>query len=168
MRYARETSHLTRGPRAAVATGRSRAVRWEETMFILKGRLVFWVLLVALLIISSTGCSVFMAAKQPDTKNAELFKVGTPRSMLLAEFGLPTVSEVRDGKKYEVFKFVQGYSTGAKVGRAMFHGVADVFTLGLWEIVGTPIEGVFSGDEMAYEVSYDGNDRIDQVTALKK
>ena len=50
----------------------------------------------------------------------------------------------------------------------MFHGVADVFTFGLWEVIGTPTEGIFSGDEMAFEVSYDENDRIDQVTVLIK
>ena len=68
----------------------------------------------------------------------------------------------------EVFRFIQGYSTGAKAGRALFHGAADVVTLGLWEVVGTPAEAVFSGDEMAYQVSYDKDDRVDQVTALKK
>lgn len=115
-----------------------------------------------------SGCSVFMAAKQPDKKNVELFALGTPRSMLLAEFGPPAVSEMRDGKKYEIYKFVQGYSAGAKAGRAVFHGAADVLTLGLWEVVGTPAEGVFSGDEMAYEVSYDKDNRIDEVIALKK
>ncbi len=115
-----------------------------------------------------TSCSVFMAAKQPDKKNVELFKVGTPRSMLLAEFGMPTVSESREGKKYEIYKFVQGYSAGAKAGRAVFHGAADVLTLGLWEVVGTPVEGTFSGDEMAYEVRYDDESRVDQVIALKK
>ena len=114
------------------------------------------------------GCSVFMAAKQPGKLNVGLFKIGTPRSMLLAEFGLPVVSEERNGKKYEIFKFVQGYSAGAKAGRAVFHGAADVFTLGLWEIVGTPTEGVFSGDEMAYEVSYDKDDRVDSVVILTR
>ena len=63
---------------------------------------------IAVLIIASMfifqGCSVFMAAKQPGKLNVELFKVGTPRSMLLAEFGLPVVSEERNGKKYEIFK----------------------------------------------------------------
>ncbi len=123
---------------------------------------------VVLCFIGIPGCSVYMAAKQPSAKNIELFKVGTPRSMILAEFGLPTVSEVRDGKKYEIYKFVQGYSSGAKAGRAVFHGAADVLTLGLWEVVGTPTESIFSGDEMAYEIRYDENDRIDQVTVLKK
>lgn len=114
-----------------------------------------------------SGCSVFMAAKQPDAKNLDLMKVGTPRAMLLAEFGMPTVSETREGHKYEIFKFVNGYSAGAKAGRAVFHGAADVVTLGLWEVVGTPTEGVFSGDEMAFQVRYDKNDRVDEVYALK-
>ena len=55
-----------------------------------------------------------------------------------------------------------------KAGRAVFHGAADVLTLGLWEVVGTPTEGAFNGTEMAYEVRYDKEDRVDQVIALKK
>ena len=45
-----------------------------------------------------SSCSVFMAAKQPDKKNVDLFAVGTHRSLLLAEFGMPTISELRDGR----------------------------------------------------------------------
>lgn len=120
-------------------------------------------------IFSLTGCSVYMASKQPDKKNIELFKVGTPRSMLLAEFGNPVASEVReDGQKYEIFSFTQGYSGAARTGRALFHGAADVFTLGLWEVIGTPTEGAFDGTEMAYEVRYDENSKVDQVLLLKK
>jgi len=126
------------------------------------------IVVLAVLALLVPGCSVFMAGKQPDLKNEDLFRVGTPRSALLAEFGNPISSEVRDGKRCEIFKFVQGYSTGAKAGRAVFHGVADVLTLGVWEVIGTPTEGVFSGDEKSYEVMYDENDRIYQVTALKK
>jgi len=114
------------------------------------------------------GCSVYMAAKQPDAKNLDLLAVGTPRAMMLAEFGLPTVAETRNGHRYEIFKFVNGYSAGAKAGRAVFHGAADVLTLGVWEVVGTPTEGIFSGDEMAFQVRYDKDDRIDEVVALKK
>ncbi|WP_292527753.1 hypothetical protein [Methylocystis sp.] len=128
--------------------------------------ITFAVLMMGCVFLSS--CSVYMAAKQPDAKNIELFRVGTPRGMLLAEFGLPTVAETRDGHKYEIYKFVNGYSAGAKAGRAVFHGAADVVTLGLWEVVGTPTEGVFSGDEMAYRVRYDKNDIIDEVAVLKQ
>ena len=125
-----------------------------------------------LLLILSThlisGCSVFMAAKQPGTKDMDLLKVGTPRNLLLAEFGAPVISEIHDGKKIEIFKFVQGYSKGAKAGRAVFHGVADVFTLGLWEVIGTPTEVVFNGDEVAFEVIYDEADKIEKVIPLKE
>jgi hypothetical protein len=135
---------------------------------ITKNKMMCLVTLFALVTISNFGCSVFMAAKQPGLKNTDLFKVGTPRSMLLGEFGLPAVAEVKDGKKHEIYKFVQGYSGGAKAGRAFFHGAADVVTLGLWEVVGTPTESVFSGDEQAYEVEYDDADRIALVILLKK
>lgn len=115
---------------------------------------------------ANTGCSVVMAAKQPDEKNIDLFVKGTPRDNLLAEFGPPISSEIRDGKKTEIFKFIQGYSGGAKAGRALFHGAADVFTLGLWEVVGPPIEGSFDGDEMAFKVIYDASDRVEEVVTL--
>lgn len=34
-------------------------------------------------------------------------------------------------------------------------------------MVGTPTEAIFDGDQMAYEVSYDEENRVDQVTVLK-
>lgn len=113
-----------------------------------------------------TGCSVYMAANQPPAKNIDLFKVGTPRAALLAEFGYPASSDVKDGKKYDIFRFTQGYSGGAKAGRAVAHGVASVLTLGLWEVIGTPIEAVNSGDLTAYEVGYGSDDRVDVVISL--
>ena len=117
---------------------------------------------------ASSGCSVYMATKQPGKKDVDLFKVGIPRNLLLAEFGNPMSSEVReDGKTYEIFKFVQGYSKGAKAGRAVLHGAADILTLGLWEAVGTPTEGAFAGKGMAVQVRYDNYKAIDQVVFLK-
>ncbi len=120
------------------------------------------------LLIPVSGCSVFMAAKQPEKKDIGLFKVGVSRVTLISEFGPPVISEYKDDKKIEIFKFVQGYSTGAKAGRAFFHGAASVVTLGLWELVGTPTEITFNGDEMAYLVKYDENDLVDEVIAIKK
>jgi len=120
------------------------------------------------LLIPVSGCSVFMAAKQPEKKDIGLFKVGVSRVTLISEFGPPVISEYKDDKKIEIFKFVQGYSTGAKAGRAFLHGAASVVTLGLWELVGTPTEITFNGDEMAYLVKYDENDLVDEVIAIKK
>jgi hypothetical protein len=108
-----------------------------------------------------------MAANQPDKKNTDLFHVGTPRQSLVAEFGTPASSEVKDGKKTEVFRFIDGYSRGAKVGREVAHGAADVVTIGLWEVFATPIEASFTGDEDAYQVRYDDKDCVDDVVHLK-
>jgi len=109
-----------------------------------------------------------MAAKQPPKKNLGVLKEGTPRSLLLAEFGQPVATETKDGKRVDVFSFTQGYSKGAKAGRALFHGAADVFTLGLWEVFATPTEGIFDGKKLAFEVTYDASDKVEKVITLQK
>ncbi|MGZ0019286.1 hypothetical protein [Nitrosomonas sp. wSCUT-2] len=125
-------------------------------------------LLLIALVSTMSACSVFMAAKQPDKKDLSLLKEGVSRALLVSEFGAPVVSEYKDGKRYEIFKFVQGYSTGAKAGRAFLHGAASIATLGLWELFGTPTEITFNGDEMAFQVSYDENDIVDEIAMIKK
>lgn len=122
----------------------------------------------SLLIISLNliSCSVYMASKQPDKKDLSVLNEGTPRSHVIAEIGAPILSEKTEDGRTDVYKFVQGYSSGAKAGRAFFHGAADVLTVGLWEIVGTPIEGVADGTEVKLEVHYDAEDKVQKVTAL--
>ena len=115
-----------------------------------------------------TGCSVFMAAKQPEKKDTKMLAVGVPRAVILAEFGAP-VSTVKNGDEtVDTFSFKQGYGKAAKFGRMMFHGVADVATLGLWEIIGTPVESGFDGNNIAYQITYDQNDNVKTVVQLKK
>lgn len=123
----------------------------------------------ALVVSNMTGCAVVMAAKQPDYKNVDLFKPGTTRGQLLGEFGQPVSTESRkDGTKCDTFSFVQGYSGGAKAGRAVGHAVADVLTLGLWEIIGTPTEAVFNGNTVGYQACYGQDERVTEVTLLTK
>ena len=113
-----------------------------------------------------SGCAVYMAANQPSEKNLALLSPGTPRNLVVSEFGTPVTSETKDGARHDVIKFTQGYSTGAKAARAIAHGAADVFTAGLWEAVGTPVEGTFNGDQMSAEVVYDAGDRVAQIIPL--
>jgi hypothetical protein len=126
------------------------------------------ILTIASVSVLLSGCAVFMAAKQPDNKDLSLMQVGMTRNILISEFGEPIKVNDKNGSKTEIFKFVDGYSTGGKVGRAVGHAAADVFTLGLWEVVGTPVEGEFDGDTMAYQVTYDKNDVATEVIPLKK
>ena len=121
---------------------------------------------IAFLVLLLNACSVYMASHQPTQKNEALFKVGTSRDILIAEFGVPATSGVQDGKKYEIYRFTQGYSQGAKTARALVEGTADVFTLGITEVISTPVEAMNDGSLRAYKVTYDGNDVVDQVTIL--
>ena len=75
-------------------------------------------------------------------------------------------TENRPEGKVDFYKFVQGYHGGVKAGRAIFHGAADVFTLGLWEVLGTPIEGYADGTEVKLEVYYDESDKVKSVNVL--
>ena len=125
-------------------------------------------LVIMLAFIANQGCSMVKATEQPGKKDISLFKVGTPRNLLLAEFGTPITSEERKGKRYEIFKFVQGYNKPTKTGRAIAHGGMDIVTFGLWELVATPTEAIFDGKEMAYQVRYDDNDIVDEVMLLGK
>lgn len=113
------------------------------------------------------GCSVYMAANQPGQKDLSLLSKGQPRSKLLAEFGTPIHTEMKDGQRKDIFTFTQGYHGGVRAGRAILHGVADVATLGLWEVVGTPTEGYMNGTQLSAEVTYDAQDVVANVVPLR-
>ena len=71
-----------------------------------------------------------------------------------------------EGRWVDVFSFTQGYGAGNRAGRVAFHATAHVASLGLWEIVGTPLETVFDGTPMRVEVFYDAEDRVAQAGLL--
>lgn len=124
------------------------------------------IFLFAAFLVNMSGCSVVMALRQPEYKNLNVLTNGTPRSKLIAEFGQPVLTESKDGKRIDIFAFKQGYSKGNKALRAFFYAAADVWTLCLWEVFGTPIEIIASGKNMKAEVGYDKDDRVEHVTML--
>ncbi|ANF80933.1 hypothetical protein A3K93_01175 [Acinetobacter sp. NCu2D-2] len=117
--------------------------------------------------LTQTGCSAVMAAKQPPKKNISVMASGMPRSAVLAEIGAPIASEIKAGKRIDVYSFNQGYSTANRVSRTLFHGLADVATVGLWEIIATPAEAAFDGKKTAFEVTYDDSDKVEKVIRLQ-
>jgi hypothetical protein len=117
--------------------------------------------------ILTTGCSVYMAATQPGKKDLGVLSAGTPRQAVMAELGAPIDTREAGPGKVDIYKFTQGYHGVWKGARAVGHGAADVLTLGLWEVVGTPIEGVANGTEMTIEVTYDQSDRVVATNAIQ-
>jgi len=112
------------------------------------------------------GCSVVMATKQPTKKNLSVLNQGTPRSFVIAELGVPISSKKnKNGFCVDAFSIKQGYSKAERVSRAFAHGVADVMTVGIWEVAGTPMELVFNGTEIRVQVTY--NEAEEVVSVLR-
>jgi len=103
-----------------------------------------------------------MAATQPTQKALTILETNTHRDLIIAEFGAPVVSEQTAEGRKEIYTFVQGYHPYTKMARSVFHGSADVFTVGLWEVFGTPIEGFYNGQKVSVSVLYDADNRVKQ------
>ena len=136
--------------------------RRSVPMFSLPSHLIVLVLI----LVTNSGCSVYMAAKQPDAKDLSVLKIGNHRSRVIAEFGAPIWTGDKDGDKTDVFVFKHGYGAASRTGRALFHATADVFSLGLWEAVSTPTEAYFSGSDFKVEIAYDLKDLVKSTQDL--
>jgi hypothetical protein len=109
-----------------------------------------------------TGCSVGMALsgeKQPDLAAC---RVGAERSDIELQLGKPVAgSDLPDGSQSCTYQYQVGNEPSP--GRAVVHGAMDVLTLGLWEVVGTPIEAV-QGQKYNMTVVYDADGKATQIT----
>lgn len=114
-----------------------------------------------------TACSIIKATEQPEKKDLSVLRPGMSRMAVVSELGLPVQQEWKNGCRTELYRFRQGYSKAAKFGRAMFHGTADIFTFGLWEIAGGPIEQYFSEEDTAVLGTYNSSDRVEIVEYIK-
>lgn len=123
-----------------------------------------WILLlsiVSVVMVSTQGCSVYLAAHQPDKKDLTVLERGTPRQDVAEELGAPIWSDDTNKDRVEIYKFKQGYSKSVKLGRTLFHAIADVASIGVWEIPGTLIEKVgLHGTDTTARVSYDAEGRV--------
>ena len=124
---------------------------------------ILWVLLL------SQGCSVYMAGNQPAKVDTAAFEsTAIPRDVVIAKLGVPISStKNEDGTRTDIYEFYAGSAKGWKVGRATFNAVADVFTVGLWEVVATPTEMAIKGDKIIARAVFDKNDVLKEFVVPK-
>ena len=109
-------------------------------------------------IFTIAGCSVGMALSGKKEPNLGAFHVGSTRGEAELQLGSPISSVTTpEGNRTDIYEYELGNEPSA--GRAIGHGVMDVLTLGLWEVVGTPIEG-FTGSKHRITIVYGPDDRI--------
>jgi len=113
---------------------------------------------ILLLFIFLNGCSVGMAMSGKQQPNLGMIQVGASRGEVELTLGSPidTVT-LRDGNRMDVYAYEIGNEPSA--GRAAGHAVMDLLTLGLWEIVGTPVEAS-TGNKKLLNIAYDKDDRV--------
>ena len=109
------------------------------------------------------GCSIIRAASQPRSRPPEAIVPGITQASIDKIYGEPmAVGMSADGKEYiEQLQFVDGIPLGWKIGRIAVHTILDGCTFFLWELIGFPIEVIYSEHpEYIYYVVYDDSDNV--------
>lgn len=119
------------------------------------------------ILLPSAGCAAMKATEQPGKKDFNVLMPGTQRTHVIAELGAPSWSDELDGATTDVFALKQGYTKTTKAGRALLHGAADVATMGLWEVVGIPVETLADGTDVQVSITYDRDQCVDSVDVIK-
>lgn len=108
-----------------------------------------------------SGCSVGMALSGKHEPNLGAIKVGATRGEIELHLGYPvTTTTLKDGERQDIYEYEIGNEASA--GRAIGHGVMDVLTLGLWEVVGTPIEAT-QGHKRQITITYDEKNHVQSI-----
>jgi hypothetical protein len=120
--------------------------------------------LVCLFLTVNYGCSVGMAMSGKNSPNLGLIRVGASRGEVELTLGPPIKTTSIDAdRRIDIYKYEVGNESSA--GRAAGHAVMDLLTLGLWEIVGTPIEG-FQGEEHNLSIAYGKDDKVISINSI--
>lgn len=126
------------------------------------------ILIMGAMLSLTTGCAVKKALEQPDKKDMSVLKKGTSRAVVIKEIGQPNNTQKNSDKTItDTHYFIQGYTEVSKIGRAIGHGVMDILTHGLWEVIGIPTENSANGNKMVLKVKYDKSKLVEHITHIK-
>ena len=104
---------------------------------------ILWLAMAAIMLSGSClimqGCSVGMAMSGKKQPELGAVRVGATRGEIELQLGAPIEVREENGHRVDIYEYEIGNEPSA--GRAIGHGVMDVLTLGIWEVVGTPVEG---------------------------
>ncbi len=118
-------------------------------------------ILLLALIGPTSGCSVGMALSGKKDPDLSVVRTGASRGEIELQLGKPTQTVTLDNnRRADVYAYEIGNEPSG--GRAVAHGVMDVLTLGIWEVVGTPVE-LAQGDKHQLTIIYDQYDKVEAV-----
>jgi len=117
-------------------------------------------MLIGLIAISVSGCSVAMALHGKREADVASLHIGQPRDEVVMILGQPMKTQTTETGRIDMFECQRGNAPSA--GRAIGHGVMDVLTFGAWEIIGTPVEGL-SSSKYYMTITYDKEDKVTKI-----
>lgn len=110
------------------------------------------------------ACSPVMEANRPDPVDMSQFVVGEKRLTVLAAIGAPTATTKDGDNSCDIYKlYTEGHSAAGKGAIAVGEAVADVFTLGLTEVIFTPAEGATQDSKHTVIFCYSPDDKLVSV-----
>jgi hypothetical protein len=122
-------------------------------------------LMVVGLLATTSGCSVGMAMSGKKAPDLTVVKTDANRQDIELQLGPPVQTSSNDlGGVTAIYDYEVGNEPSA--GRAIGHGLADVLTLGAWELVGTPVEAV-QGDKYRLTIVYDKDNKAKTISSQK-
>jgi hypothetical protein len=124
-------------------------------------------LVIALL---TSGCSVLMASTRSSYRgNLNIIKVGVERTAVIAELGEPDSFSTLENGGYDDRYILDpdAHRTWFRVLTVIFYLGADLFTLGLWELIGTPLEIAAKDRIVTYHLTYGPAGKLSSVEKTK-
>lgn len=121
---------------------------------------------ICLSLLALSGCSPVMEATRPDPVDLSQFAIGESRIQIIEQIGSPTAT-VKDGdNSCDVYKlYTRGPGAVSRGAIAVGEAAADVVTLGLTEVLFTPVEGATRNSKHTVLMCYDKDNKL---TACKE
>jgi hypothetical protein len=105
-----------------------------------------------------------MEATRPNPVDINQFAVGENRMAVIQSIGSPVGNVKNAGDNCDVYKlYTRGPGDVGKGAIAAGEVVADVFTLGLTEIIFTPVEAATRNSQHTVTICYDGDSKLASI-----
>jgi len=127
------------------------------------------ILILLCTVVLTEGCSAIMAGKKQTRKDLSVLRVGGDRDDIVAVLGAPYQTQrFEDGQVKDTYKIVEGAPTKEwKTVEVVGNGVLSVGTLGLWEILGTPLQIASQQEATLFILYYGPDNKLKAYDAIK-
>ena len=120
-----------------------------------------WIIIMCALL---GACSPVMEANRPDPIDLKKFTPGERRFDVLAELGNPVASAPESDTSCDIYKlYTHGPEAAGKGAIAAGEIVADIFTIGLAEVIFTPVEAATRNSKHTVLFCYSQDNKLVSV-----